>query len=100
MAVEARYVGTRALQAVGQTFNYNEVNIVENGFLDEFRLAQQNLQANIAAGRGANVPPTSAPDTGTARCRSSWRTSAACRSAAGRRTRRATSALFATSTTS
>jgi hypothetical protein len=30
--------------------NYNEINIVENGFLDEFRLAQQNLVANIAAG--------------------------------------------------
>lgn len=26
--------------------------IVENGFLDEFRRAQANLQANIAAGRG------------------------------------------------
>jgi len=31
--------------------NYNEINIVENGFLDEFRKAQQNLVANIAAGR-------------------------------------------------
>jgi hypothetical protein len=52
-AIEVRYVGTRSLQS-WQTYNYNEVNIVENGFLDEFRLAQQNLQANIAAGRGAN----------------------------------------------
>ena len=33
-------------------YNYNEINIIENGFLNEFRLAQQNLQANIAAGRG------------------------------------------------
>jgi hypothetical protein len=53
MAIEARYVGTRSLQS-WLNYNYNEVNIVENGFLDEFRLAQQNLTANIAAGRGAN----------------------------------------------
>ncbi len=49
--IEARYVGTRS-RDLWTTYNYNEVNIVENGFLDEFRLAQQNLQANIAAGRG------------------------------------------------
>jgi Carboxypeptidase regulatory-like domain len=53
MAVEIRYVGTRGLQQWVE-HNYNEVNIVENGFLDEFRLAQQNLQANLAAGRGAS----------------------------------------------
>jgi hypothetical protein len=50
-AVEARYVGTHGLQA-WQSVNLNEINIVENGFLDEFKLAQKNLQANIAAGRG------------------------------------------------
>ena len=33
--------------------NLNEVVVVENGFADEYRLAQANLQANIAAGRGA-----------------------------------------------
>ncbi len=32
--------------------NYNELNIVENNFLNEFRQAQANLQANIAGGRG------------------------------------------------
>jgi hypothetical protein len=63
LAVEARYVGTRSLQS-WQTYNYNEVNIVENGFIDEFRLAQQNLQANIAAGRG-NTFRYSGPGTGT-----------------------------------
>jgi hypothetical protein len=63
MAIEARYVGTRSLQS-WQTYNYNEVNIVENGFLDEFRLAQQNLQANIAAGRGSNFRYFG-PGTGT-----------------------------------
>jgi hypothetical protein len=52
-AVEIRYVGTRSRDG-WTTYNYNEANIVENGFLDEFRAAQANLQANIAAGRGAN----------------------------------------------
>src|SRR5690606_12694771 len=52
-AIEVRYVGTRSLQS-WQNYNYNEINIIENGFLDEFKLAQQNLQANMAANRGAN----------------------------------------------
>ena len=51
--IEARYVGTRS-RDTWTTYNYNEANIVENGFLKEFRAAQANLQANIAAGRGAN----------------------------------------------
>jgi hypothetical protein len=60
--VEARYVGTRSLQA-WQTVNYNEINIVENGFLSEFRRAQANLQANIAASRGNTFAYTGAPGT-------------------------------------
>ncbi len=65
IAVEARYVGTRSLQS-WLTYNYNEINIVENGFLDEFRLAQQNLQANVAAGRGTGATfALSRPGTGT-----------------------------------
>jgi len=51
MVVEARYVGNRALN-FRQSYNVNEINLVANGFLDEFKLAQANLQANIAAGRG------------------------------------------------
>ncbi|MDQ3009709.1 MAG: carboxypeptidase-like regulatory domain-containing protein, partial [Acidobacteriota bacterium] len=50
MAVEVRYVGTRNLQ--GWTdYDLNDVqqNIVENGVLSEFKLAQANLQANNAA---------------------------------------------------
>jgi hypothetical protein len=62
MAIEARYVGTRSLGS-WQTYDFNEVNIVENGFLDEFRLAQQNLQANIAAGRGSTFAYTGIPGT-------------------------------------
>jgi hypothetical protein len=63
MSVGARYIGTRS----GDLWvdrNYNEINITENGFLNEFRLAQQNLQANIAAGRGANFRYFG-PNTGT-----------------------------------
>ena len=53
MAVEVRYVGTRSRDGWAN-INYNEINIFENGFLNEFRLAQANMVANIAAGRGAN----------------------------------------------
>jgi hypothetical protein len=52
MAVEVRYVGTRGFEG-WNVLNNNEFNIVENGFLKEFRQAQANLQANIAAGVGA-----------------------------------------------
>ena len=63
MAVEVRYVGTRA-RDLWQTRSYNETNIFENGWIDEFRLAQANLQANIAAGRGSNFRYFG-PGTGT-----------------------------------
>src|SRR5439155_16506068 len=53
LAVEVRYVGNRFLQNwQTNNLNLNENNIVENGLLNEFRLAQANLQANIAAGKG------------------------------------------------
>ena len=52
-ALEIRYVGNRSLQNA-ETVNLNETNIIENGFMDEFKRAQANLQANIAAGRGPN----------------------------------------------
>lgn len=52
MAIEVRYVGTRSRDSI-VNYNLNEVNILENGFLNEFKLAQANLQANIASGRGA-----------------------------------------------
>jgi hypothetical protein len=63
MAVEVRYVGTRGRDG-WVTRNYNEQNIVENGFLNEFRLAQANLQANVNAGRG-NSFAYFGPNTGT-----------------------------------
>lgn len=50
-AIEVRYVGNLSLhQWLG--YNINEVNIFENGFLNEFRNAQNNLAVNKAAGRG------------------------------------------------
>jgi hypothetical protein len=51
--VEFRYVGNRGRDMQLQ-YNHNEVNAIENGWGAEFALAQQNLLANIAAGRGAN----------------------------------------------
>jgi len=61
--IEARYVANRGVK-LWQQYNLNEVNVVENGFLNEFKLAQANLQANIAAGRGANFR-YAGPNTGT-----------------------------------
>ena len=42
MALEVRYVHNVNLQQ-WVTYNINEVNIVENGFLNEFKLAQGQL---------------------------------------------------------
>jgi len=47
MVVEVRYVGNQNKNA-WTTENWNELNIYENGFLNEFKLAQTNLQANLA----------------------------------------------------
>jgi hypothetical protein len=51
MALEIRYVATRNMQPWTQR-NFNEQNIVENGMIDEFKLAMANLKANQAAGKG------------------------------------------------
>jgi hypothetical protein len=64
MSFEARYVGSRSDGAWRTNNNYNELTIVENGFLDEFKLAQANLQANVAAGRGGTFAYMG-PGTGT-----------------------------------
>jgi hypothetical protein len=44
MAFEVRYAANRAVK-VWRANNFNEVNIFENGFLNEFRNAQKNLAA-------------------------------------------------------
>jgi hypothetical protein len=49
-ALEIRYVGNRG-RNLWRGYNFNETNIFENGFLNEFRNAQQNLAINLANGR-------------------------------------------------
>ena len=73
MAFDLRYVGTWGRNIWTQEdYNGNcdagtpcpNINIIENGFVEEFRLAQANLQANIAAGRGTTFAYFG-PGTGT-----------------------------------
>ncbi len=63
MVVEVRYVGNRG-RDLWRQYNLNETNVFENGFLEEFRLAQRNLLANIQAGRGVQFR-YQGPGTGT-----------------------------------
>jgi len=53
MALEARYVGNRSERS-WTTLNLNEVNIFENGFLDEFRIGQNNLALARAQNPNSN----------------------------------------------
>jgi hypothetical protein len=62
MAMEIRYVGNKNMYAWAEE-NWNERVIFENGFMDEFKLAQANLVANRAAGRGNTFAYTGAPGT-------------------------------------
>lgn len=48
--IEVRYLGTRG-NSVWRTYNVNEVNVFENGFLKEFKNAQTNLGINVANNR-------------------------------------------------
>jgi hypothetical protein len=68
MSIEARYVHSTSkdnwtLRNLAGALNYNELNVVENGFVNEFRVAQANLQANLAAGRGSTFAYTGVPGT-------------------------------------
>jgi hypothetical protein len=60
-AFEARYNKTLG-RSIWNQYNLNygtgNVNIVENHFLDEFKLAQANLQYNIANGKGSTFAYT------------------------------------------
>jgi hypothetical protein len=49
--IETRYVGNLSLHQ-WLSYNINEVNIFENGFLTEFQNAQNNLKINQANGKG------------------------------------------------
>ena len=61
--VEVRYIGNRGHQLWRQ-YNLNEPNLFENGFMNEFKLAQANAVANLAAGRGFTMR-YAGPGTGT-----------------------------------
>ncbi|NWG13940.1 MAG: TonB-dependent receptor [Acidobacteria bacterium] len=58
--LEARYVGNHAIK-VFRAVNYNEVNIFENGFLDEFKNAKKNLDINIANAKGSTFANNNLP---------------------------------------
>ena len=62
MAVEVRYVGNRNLNTWAEEA-WNERNIYENGFLNEFMRAQGNLRANLAATGTASFAFTGAAGT-------------------------------------
>jgi len=62
MVLEIRYVANHATGLWRQD-NLNEVNIFENGFLNEFLLAQDNLRKNIAGGCGNRFDPVSGCST-------------------------------------
>jgi hypothetical protein len=62
-AIELRYTGNHSPNA-WTTENWNQENVFENGFLQEFQLAQANLAANVAAGRGGTFA-FFGPGTGT-----------------------------------
>jgi Carboxypeptidase regulatory-like domain len=65
MAVEVRYVGTRGVNQWSE-LDYNERNLQENGFFNEFQAAMANLQANNAAGGSrAGSFAYFGPNTGT-----------------------------------
>jgi hypothetical protein len=60
---EVRYIGNRGHKLWRQT-NLNEINVFENGFANEFRLAQANVLQNLATGNGFNMRYRG-PGTGT-----------------------------------
>jgi carboxypeptidase family protein/TonB-dependent receptor-like protein len=62
MALEVRYVGTRGHDDWG-LINFNAQDVIQNGFLKEFRTAQANLAANLANGKGSTFAYTGVPGT-------------------------------------
>jgi hypothetical protein len=58
--LEVRYAGNRG-KRLWHTFNINETNIVENGFLNQFVQARRNLDVNAANGRGNTFANNSLP---------------------------------------
>jgi hypothetical protein len=58
--LEVRYVGNQSHRS-WRTSNLNEINIFENGFLQEFKNAQANLTINQANGKGATFANNGLP---------------------------------------
>ncbi len=52
--LEVRYIGNRSTKQF-RAFDYNQVEIRNNGFLTDFRRAQSNLALSRAAGAGSNA---------------------------------------------
>lgn len=52
--LELRYVGNRSTKQF-RSFDYNQVEIRKNGFLEDFRRAQSNLALSRAGGLGSNA---------------------------------------------
>jgi hypothetical protein len=61
--IEVRYVGNRGHQLWRQV-DINELNVFENGAFNEFKLAQQNVLANLANKKGFTMAYMG-PGTGT-----------------------------------
>ncbi|HEX3880754.1 MAG TPA: hypothetical protein VHW24_27420, partial [Bryobacteraceae bacterium] len=59
-ALEIRYVGNVAMHA-WTGYNINEVNIYENGFLNDFQSAQNNLAINVANSKGSTFANNGLP---------------------------------------
>ena len=63
MAFEARYVGNKNTNTWAEE-DWNERSVFNSGFYEEFKLAQRNISANIAAGQGSRgFAYTGAPGT-------------------------------------
>ncbi len=60
LVIEARYVGNKSTH-VWHYSNVQETNIFENGFLQEFKIAQGNLTVNQANGKGASFANNGLP---------------------------------------
>lgn len=58
--LEVRYAGNHGV-GLWHTYNLNEVNIFENGFLGQFQAAQQNLAINAANGKGSTFANNGLP---------------------------------------
>jgi hypothetical protein len=64
-ALEVRYIGNRSLRQ-WIVLNQNEINVFENGFLNEFKNAQANMQINAANGFDGTANPRSFANLGFA----------------------------------